>query len=83
MREIVSSISVQNNLVSQNSAFLIHILYFNVKSGPNVQLCSPFSDGKEALANPDCDAMNLLEFIAFKCGWTKSDNEIGKTFQIS
>ena len=40
-----------------------------------------FSDGKEALANPDCDAMNLLEFIAFKCGWTKSDNEIGNTFK--
>ena len=44
MREIVSSISVQNNLVSQNSAFLIHILYFNVKSGPNVQLLYPDSE---------------------------------------
>ena len=43
---------------------------------------SLISEGKEALANPDCDAMNLLDYVAFKCGWNRKDAKNSKNVKL-
>ena len=39
-----------------------------------------FPESEEALANPDCAATNLLDFVAFKCGWKSEDSKDSKLF---